>query len=60
MIARLVGKVLFGATKFTVKYVVIPIAYTAALAYAMDRATERIRDSTKELDEVEPEIRPMP
>ncbi len=58
MIARLAGKAVFGATKFAVKYVVIPIAYTAALAYLMDQATERIRENTP--DDVEAPIRPMP
>lgn len=64
MIARLAGKALWGTTKATVKYVVVPIAYTAALAYMMEKAADQIREHTPDPNghsgPVEPHIRPAP
>lgn len=62
MIARLAGKALWSASKVTVKYVIVPIAYTAALAYLMDKAAEQIREKTPAHADgpVETEIQPAP
>lgn len=63
MIAKLAGKALWGTTKAAVKYVAVPIAYTAALAYLMEQAADKIRDHTPEhadAEEMEPHIQPAP
>lgn len=61
MLARLAGRALWGTTKIAVKYVVVPIAYTAALAYLMDRASESLRDRASATQvHVDEELRPAP
>lgn len=46
MLVRLAFKTAWTAGKLTVKYVVIPVAYTAALAAVASYAAERIREGT--------------
>lgn len=58
MVLRLAAKVLWGTSKFTVKHVVIPLAYTAMWAAIISAAADKIRE--KNPDHVEPMIRPEP
>ncbi len=57
MVLRLAAKLAWGTTKFTVKYVVVPLAYTAVMATVISAAADKIREHTPE---VEPAIKPGP
>jgi hypothetical protein len=57
MVLRLASKLLWGTTKFTVKYVVVPLAYTAVMAALISTAADKIREKT---DNIQPVIRPEP
>jgi hypothetical protein len=46
MLLRLLGRLVWGTTKFTVKHVVVPIAISVAAAAAIAAVSERIRDGT--------------
>lgn len=50
-------KLAWGTTKFTVKHVVIPLAYTAVMAAIISAAADKIREATPQ---VEPVIEPAP
>jgi hypothetical protein len=59
MLLRLFAKLLWGTTKLTVKYVIVPIAISAAVAAAAGALAERVRDATPHTDgRVDPVIRP--
>lgn len=46
MLFRLLGRLVWGTTKFAVKHVVIPIAISAAAAAAVTALADRIREGT--------------
>lgn len=62
--AGFVSKSLWKTAKFGVKYVVVPIAYTAFLGYLMQEAADRIREGgnerAHEAAHYDPELRPSP
>ncbi len=61
MLFRLLGRLLWGTTKITVKYVVIPVAYTAALAATANYLADKVREDTPDANgRVDPVIRPEP
>lgn len=63
MVLRLVGRLAWGTSKFAVKHVVIPLAYTAVMAAAISAAADKIREKSAEIDAAEgtePTIRPEP
>ncbi len=52
-------KTTYKTTKFTVKHVVVPLAYTAAWAAAISWAADKVREGTPTANgTVEPVIRP--
>lgn len=56
MVLRFAARILWGTSKFTVKHVVIPLAYTAIMAAAISAVADKIRKSSP--NSVEPVIRP--
>lgn len=42
MLPELLGRVVWGTGKMAVKYVVVPIAVTAALAYVLRNVADRL------------------
>lgn len=61
MLFRLLSRLVWGTTKFTVKHVVVPVVYTAALAAAATYIADKLREDTPDLDgHVDPVIRPEP
>lgn len=47
MLFRLLGKTVWFAGKMAVKYVVIPIAITAATAVVLEKLADRLDDGSK-------------
>ena len=43
MLARLVGGIVVGTAKLAIKYVLIPVAVTAATAILLEKLAERVR-----------------
>ncbi len=61
--ASLLTKAVTKSAKLAIKYVVVPVMYTALLGYMMQQAAERIRgEDAEEEEEVafDPTLRPMP
>lgn len=59
MLLRLLGKLLWGTTKLSLKYVVVPLAISAAVGAAAGALAESIRDGSPEPNgRVEPTIKP--
>lgn len=62
--AGIIAKSVWKTAKFGVKYVVVPIAYTAFLGYLMQEAAEKIREGGEhrehEAAHYDPELRPSP
>ena len=61
--ASLLTKAVFKSAKLAIRFVVIPVMYTAMLGYVMQEAADRIRgEDAEEEEEVafDPTLRPMP
>ncbi len=57
MVVRLAAKLAIGTTKFTIRHVIVPLAYAAILGAAISAAAEKIREATPKAEAV---IQPEP